>query len=385
MPLRVHIKSELLRWARLRAGRTVDSLTRTFPRYEQWESGKLQPTLKQLERLAKTLHVPLGFLFLEAPPEENLPIPDFRTTPGAKLSQPSPELLETIYLCEQRQEWYRDYLISLGERPLPFVGSVTPEDDANTVATEIRNQIKLNIHERSTIPTWKQALSYFIDQVERIGILVMVNGVVGNNTHRPLEIEEFHGFALVDDFAPLIFINGADTLSGRTFTLAHELAHIWLGKSGVTDANLARYSDEKIERWCNQVAAELLVPMANLKENYNPDNTLEMELNRLARTFKVSTLVILRRLFDSEFIDWQTFQQMYRELLERLKHYERPATEEGGGNFFNNLTRRVSKRFALALISSTLEGQTLFRDAYAMLGVSKDQTFKKFAQVLGVG
>ncbi len=385
MPLRVPIKSELLRWARLRAGRTVDSLTRTFPRYEQWESGKLQPTLKQLERLAKTLHVPLGFLFLEAPPEENLPIPDFRTTPGAKLSQPSPELLETIYLCEQRQEWYRDYLISLGERPLPFVGSVTPEDDANTVATEIRNQIKLNIHERSTIPTWKQALSYFIDQVERIGILVMVNGVVGNNTHRPLEIEEFRGFALVDDFAPLIFINGADTLSGRTFTLAHELAHIWLGKSGVTDANLARYSDEKIERWCNQVAAELLVPMANLKENYNPDNTLEMELNRLARTFKVSTLVILRRLFDSEFIDWQTFQQMYRELLERLKHYERPATEEGGGNFFHNLTRRVSKRFALALISSTLEGQTLFRDAYAMLGVSKDQTFKKFAQVLGVG
>ncbi len=384
-PRKIHVsvKPELLRWARERARRTVDSLSKTFPKYEQWESGEAQPTLKQVERLAKTLHVPLGFLFLEAPPEEPLPIPDFRTMPQARFSRPSPELLETIYTCQQRQEWYRNYLLSLGEKPLPFVGSVTIVDDVNAVAADIRNRIKLDIQERSTIPTWTQALSRFIDQVEAIGVLVMMNGVVGNNTHRSLDPEEFRGFALVDDLAPLIFINGADTLSGKTFTLAHELAHIWLGKSGISDASLERYPEEEVERWCNQVAAELLVPEAMLTEQYNPENDLRQELNRLARIFKVSTLVILRRLFDAEFVDWQTYRQVYEKELERLRAYERPASEDKGGNFYRSLARKVSKRFALALVSSTLEGQTLFRDAYAMLGVSKDQTFKKFAQELG--
>lgn len=383
--MRVVIKPELLRWARERAGRTVDSLAKKFPKYEQWERGEARPTLKQLERLAKTLHVPLGFLFLEAPPEEPLPIPDFRTMPQARISRPSPELLDTIYVCQQRQEWYRNYLLSMGETPLPFVGSATVEDDVNTVAAVIRSHVKLDIEERRTIPTWTQALSRFIDQVEQIGVLVMMNGVVGNNTHRPLDPEEFRGFALVDDLAPLIFINGADSLSGKTFTLAHELAHIWLGETGVSDARLDTYPEEKVERWCNQVAAEMLVPMNVLQEKYDSGNELSHELNRLAREFKVSTLVILRRLFDAEFIDRATYQQMYEEELERLLSYERPATEEGGGNFYRSLSRRVSKRFALALISSTLEGQTLFRDAFAMLGVSKGETFKKFAQELGVG
>jgi len=243
----------------------------------------------------------------------------------------------------------------------------------------------LNIQERATIPTWTQALSRFIDQVEQTGILVMVNGVVGNNTHRPLDPEEFRGFALTDDLAPLIFINGTDTLSGKTFTLAHELAHIWLGESGISDARLDAFPEEKVERWCNQVAAEMLVPMDELENRYDSENELFQELNRLARIFKVSTLVILRRLFDAEFLDWDTYQQVYAEKLERLLTYERPATEEGGGNFYRNLSRRVSKRFALALISSTLEGQTLFRDAYALLGVSKGETFRNFAQELGVG
>ncbi len=383
--LRIPIKPELLRWARERARRTVDSLEKAFPKYRQWERGDAQPTLKQLERLAKTLHVPLGFLFLKAPPEEPLPIPDFRTMPQARLSRPSPELLETIYICQQRQEWYRNYLLSMGETPLPFIGSVTVEDDVNTVAAEIRTRVKLDIQERGIIPTWTQALSRFIDQVEQIGVLVMVNGVVGNNTHRPLDLEEFRGFALVDDLAPLIFINGNDTLSGKTFTLAHELAHIWLGESGISDARLDAYPQEQVERWCNQVAAEMLVPMAVLEERYGPGNELSQELNRLARIFKVSSLVILRRLFDAEFLDWPTFQQAYEEELEQLLAHERPAMEEGGGNFYRSLSRRVSKRFALALISSTLEGQTLFRDAYAMLGVSKMETFKKFAQEMGVG
>ncbi len=383
--LRVTVKPELLRWARERAARSIATLGKAFPKIEAWESGKAQPTLKQLERLAKTLHVPLGFFFLDSPPEEQLPIPDFRTMPHIEFSRPSPELLDTIYLCQQRQEWYRNYLLSLGEEPLPFVGAVNLNDDANTVAADIRKRLKFDIEERRNIPTWRQALSRFIDQVETIGILAMVNGVVGNNTHRKLDPEEFRGFALVDEMAPLIFINGADTLSAKTFTLAHELAHIWLGESGITDSQIFRLPEDRVERWCNQVAAELLVPQKTLAQIYEPQNELPDELNRMARVFKVSTLVILRRIFEQGYLDWETYRQAYQDERERLLAYERPKPEESSGNFYRTLNRRVSKRFARAVIVSALEGQTLFRDAYRMLGISKSETFQKFAQELGVG
>jgi Zn-dependent peptidase ImmA (M78 family)/transcriptional regulator with XRE-family HTH domain len=383
--LRIAIKPELLHWARVRAGRTIESLKMAFPKYEDWEKGKVHPTLKQLERLARVLRVPLGFLFLDTPPEEPLPIPDFRTMPRGGVSRPSPELLDTIYSCQQRQEWYRNYLIAMGEAPLPFVGRADLTTDPGAVAAEIRATVKLDLQERAAFSTWTQALNRFIGQVEQSGILVMVNSIVGNNTHRPLDTEEFRGFTLIDDLAPLIFINGADTLSAKTFTLAHELAHVWLGEAGVSDARLETFPEDRVERWCNQVAAEVLVPRALLAEKYNAQNELSQELNRLARIFKVSTLVILRRLADTEFLHRDTYREIYEKELERVLAYERLTAEEGGGNFYHSLSRRVSKRFAQALISSTMEGQTLFRDAFAMLGVSKVETFRKFARELGVG
>jgi len=380
--VRVPINPNLLRWARERAKRPIETLTKAFPKIIAWESGEAQPTLKQLERLAKTLHIPLGFLFLDTPPEEPLPIPDFRIMPRIQFFKPSPELLDTIYLCQQRQEWYRSYAIAMGEKPLPFVGKVTLKNNVRTVAKDIREQLKMDIDERRQIPTWTEALSRLIERAEAIGILIMVNGVVANNTKRKLDPEEFRGFALVDDFAPLIFMNGADTLSAKMFTLAHELAHIWLGQSGVSDVQISQLPEEGVERWCNQVAAELLVPLANLDEYYERGSELHKELNRLARIFKVSTLVILRRIFDLGYLDQETYWQNYQEELERLRRYEITGGE--GGNFYYSLSRRVGKRFARAVIVSALEGQTLFRDAYQMLGISKTETFNKFAHTLGV-
>ncbi len=304
--------------------------------------------------------------------------------PQVRLTRPSQELLDTIYLCQQQQEWYRNYLLSLGESPLSFVGKVSLKDDPIAVAAEVREVIQFNLEEQRQIPTWTQALSHFIDQVEKVGILVMVNGVVENNNRRKLDPEEFRGFALVDELAPLVFINGADTISAKMFTLAHELAHIWLGESGIFDSQIFNPPDEAVERWCNQVAAEMLVPVAMLIERYDPNQELILELSRLARIFKVSTLVILRRLFDAEFLDWNNYQEAYQEELERLLALERKAAGKPGGDFYRSLSRRVSKRFAQALIASTLEGQTLFRDAYAMLGVSKSDTFDRFAHELEV-
>ena len=379
--LRVQLNPELLRWAIERAGYSLENLKNKFPKIVAWERGEVQPTLKQLERLAKTLRVPLGFLFLDHPPTELLPIPDFRTAGWVKHSRPTSELLDTIYICQQAQEWYRDYLVSTGEKPLPFVASATIDDDPYEVAAEIRERLGFNIGQRRALPTWTQALSGFIEQVENIGIVVMVNGVVGNNTHRPLDPSEFRGFALVDTWAPLVFVNGADTISAKTFTLAHELSHIWLGKSGVTDSELFRLPDDPVERWCNQVAAEILVPQESLEQYYNPHDDIHVEMNRLARVFKVSTLVVLRRLFDAGHLDWNTYKETYNRERDRLLSYERKQAK-GGGDFYATLRRRVSPRLAQALAASVYEGHTLFRDALRMLGISKIETFKRFVQNL---
>ena len=379
---RVAVNPAMLRWARERAGLGSAALQKRFPKLEVWEQGELQPTLKQLESFAKATRTPLGFLFLDTPPEEPLPIPDFRTMGAARLGRPSPDLLDTIYLCQQRQEWYRDYAHIHGERPLSFVGKVATGDDVIRIAAEMRHAIGFDLRERHELPTWTEALRRFIDQVEDVGILVMVSGVVGSNNKRKLDPDEFRGFALADELAPLIFINGTDSKAAQMFTLAHELAHIWLGKSGISDPQAAVFPDEETEHWCNDVAAELLAPLASIRQAYRQDEALLSEMQRLARLFKVSTLVILRRIFDTGAIDRETLWEYYREELARLRKLDRSGA--GGGDFYRTLGVRVSKRFARALVGSTLEGQTLFRDAFRMLGIKKSATFYQAAREFGV-
>jgi Zn-dependent peptidase ImmA (M78 family) len=213
-----------------------------------------------------------------------------------------------------------------------------------------------------------------------MGILVMCSGVVSNNNRRRLDPGEFRGFAMADRLAPLVFINGADTKSAQMFTLAHELAHIWLGQSAVSDAQLSQLSGNAVELWCNKVAAELLVPISIFRAEYRKGAELQGEVNRLARRFKVSTLVILRRVHDAGGLTQEEFWQAYRVELQRLREIPRGS----GGDFYLTQAARVSKRFARALIANTLEGQTLHRDAFRMLGFSKLGTFRELGRNLGV-
>jgi len=208
----------------------------------------------------------------------------------------------------------------------------------------------------------------------------MCSGVVLNNNRRKLNTDEFRGFAISDNLAPLIFINGADSKAAQMFTLAHELAHIWLGQTAISDSQAHNEPDQDIEDWCNRVAAEMLVPLSILKEVYRPDTGLEVEVSRLARYFKVSTLVILRRIYDAGGINREDFWRYYEEELDRIRNY----IKAGGGNFYLTQSARVSKRFARALVVSTLEGQTLHRDAFRLLGFSKLETFHELGRSLGV-
>jgi Zn-dependent peptidase ImmA (M78 family) len=378
--IRVDIKSELLSWARERAGLETADLIHRFPKLAAWEEGSALPTLKQVEDFAKATHTPVGFLFLKEPPVEKIPIPDFRTIRNKPVARPSPDLLDMIYVCQQRQEWYRDF--ARGERisPLSFVGSASLQSSVESIAAIMRHALGFDVEERRRIPTWTDALRLFIGQADEAGIMVMCSGVVLNNNHRPLDPEEFSGFALSDSLAPLVFINGADTRAAQMFTLAHELAHIWLGQSAVSDSQASLVPDHQVERWCNNVAAELLVPLEILKQEFDDGLSLRSELDRLAKRFKVSTLVILRRIHDAGGLTKDEFWREYDKELKRLL----AISKGSGGNFYLTQAARVSKRFARALVISTLEGQTLHRDAFRMLGFAKLDTFQKLGRSLGV-
>lgn len=379
---RIPINPELLTWARERAGLDTLALSGRFPKLSEWEAGELQPTLRQLEDFARAVHVAVGLLFLPAPPDEPLPIPDFRTVGDRELKRPSPNLLDTIYLCQQRQDWFRDYARIHSLPALDFIGTARVQNSPLEVAEAMRQTLELNIAQRQRLPTWTDALRQLISKMEDAGVLVMASGVVGSNSHRKLDVEEFRGFALADDLAPLVFINGADSKAAQMFTLAHELAHLWLGESGISDPEAGRVAESGIERWCNAVAAEFLMPLAMLQQDYQAGTPIADEIQRLARSFKVSTLVALRRLYDAGFIDEPTLWQSYREELARIRALDRGGS--GGGDFYRTLGARTGKRFARAVLSSTLEGQTLFQDAFRMLGMRKTSTFYEAARELGV-
>lgn len=380
---RAPVDPSLLRWARERAAVEPADLLHRFPKLEAWEAGESLPTLKQVEAFARAVHVPVGYLFLPAPPEEPLPIPDFRTMAGRPVRRASPNLLDTLYAAQERQGWYREFALVTREPEARFVGSLTTGTPVTEAAAAMAATLGFDLDARAACRTWEEALRLFIAQADRAGVLVMVSGVVQSNNRRPLDPGEFRGFALADARAPLVFINGADTKAGQMFTLAHELAHLWLGASALSDATAAGINGHRREEvWCNAVAAELLAPLAVVRAELRPGELLEATLQRLARRFKVSTLVILRRLLDAGVLDRAGFDVAWRVELDRL--LQLAGDGGGGGNFYRTTLSRVSRRFARAVVESTLEGQTLYRDAFRMLGVAKTETFNNIGREVGV-
>jgi Zn-dependent peptidase ImmA (M78 family) len=380
--VRVPVQPQMLRWAADRVGMAVEDARARFAKFDEWMSGTLHPTLNQLQDFANATHTPFGYFFLPNPPTITLPIPDFRTHDGERPDEPSPDLLDTLFLCQQRQEWYSNYARSIGSDPLPFVGSVTIGANVFGVARAIRSMLDFDLSARRHMSTWEDALRQFIQVADDAGILVMVNGVVGGNNTRKLDTGEFRGFALTDPLAPLVFINGADTKSAQMFTLAHELAHIWLGQSALSDITVGNVAPIATERWCDAVAAEVLVPLEQFTHDYNRSASVDMEMQRLARMFKVSTLVVLRRMRDAGGIANDEFWELFHAEVARLMAIM--AAKAGGGDYYRTTTARVSARFTRAVVTSTVEGRSTFNEAFRLLGCKKVSTFAELGRHVGV-
>lgn len=373
----------MLTWARERAGLSVDELARKVnvktERVQSWErSGSI--SMPQAERLARAARVPLGYLFLSRPPDESLPIPDFRVRGDAPPSHPSPDLLETVYAMQRRQMWMRDELIESGAEPLGFIGTYEPNGHANVVADAMRSALSLVDQWAASEATWSGALRLLRDRVEDAGILVFFNGVVGNNTSRKLDPEEFQGFALVDEYAPLIFVNNADFKAAQMFTLAHELAHLLIGESGVSGFSNMEPAQNVTEQFCDQVAAEFLVPEDDLRAFWPSANQLAEPFQAAARHFKVSSIVAARRALDLEMIDRGAFFRFYNE---HRSQGSAGSQASDGGNFWNTQRWRLGPRFAATVMRAVNVGRLSYLEAYSLTDLKGD-TFEKLSDRMGV-
>lgn len=380
---RVSISPDLLRWARERAGVQVEDLAGRFTKLAAWESGELSPTLKQLEAFAKATHVPFGFLFLPEPPDLPMPIPDLRTLRNRQPGSVSPDLLDTLYAMQRRQAWLREERLDGDAEPLAFVGSARPSDDPEAVGREMRRLLGFDDGWAAQVRTWQEAVSALRASIEELGVIAVINGIVGNDTHRPLNVEEFRGFALSDSLAPLIFVNGADAKSAQMFTLAHELAHVWLGAEGAGLSGFAGIFPDggRVESFCDRAAAEFLVPAAELQALWPRVKRDASPFEMLAREFKVSPVVIGRRAMDLGLTDRAAFFDYYDAYVQRER--KQKPRGSGGGSFYNNQNIRVGQLFAIQVMRAAKEGRIGFKDAYDLTGLHGG-TFQEYARRLGV-
>lgn len=375
--MQVQVKPQMLRWARKRAGLSIVDVSARFPDYPRWEDGQEALTFSQLQKFSSTLNIPIGYFFLDMPPKEEVDIQDFRTIDGKKITNLSVNLRDTIYLCQRRQDWYREYSILNGLDPIDFVGSARTTDNPKNVALIIKKYLKID--EESFYKTRVDPLKKLRENAESIGILVMINGVVGSNNKRALSVKEFRGFSLSDDRAPLIFINGKDSKTAQVFSFLHEVAHIFLGTRGVSNISFSGAKDiSSVEKWCNAVAAEVLVPLEQVEIFYNKSESVENNIANLASYFKVSHLVIILRLKDAKLISKDDFARFWNSEQEKMAKFKEEAKSKGG-NFYANLNVRVGTRFLRAIIGSTQEGGTLFRDAFSLIGIKNRKIFNELS------
>ncbi|MCE9684467.1 ImmA/IrrE family metallo-endopeptidase [Halomonas alkalisoli] len=372
MAIRAKITPSVLRWALSRADLSEDGLASKLgtkaERIRTWLDGDAQPTFNQAQRLAKAAYIPFGFLFLPEPPEEELPLPDLRTVRNKAIRESSPELQDVIKQVLRKQAWYVDYLRDHDHSELEFVGSCSINDEVNTVVEKIKNNLGVS---RPSSGNWQDYHRDLVQAAERIGIMVMRAGIVGSNTHRKLSVKEFRGFAIADKLAPVVFINSSDAPAARLFTLVHELAHIWLGESGISSASTGEGKKEEV--FCNEVAGEFLVPKNELMNYWDEREGWQTNVSLLVARFHVSKLVLARRALEAGLVEHDEYRNFYATEMQAFKD-----SDSSGGSFYRNAGARNSRQFSVAVVTEALRGGILLRDAGALLNIPPNK-IKQYA------
>ena len=350
----------------------------------EWKNGEKKPTFNQVNSISRATRIPLGYFFLTTPPVENLAILQYRTIDSLYAGNPSRDLIDTIHDMERVQEWMREHLIDSGHDKLEFVGSCKHQKAAEKVVYMIRETLNIESDWYKGIRGKTEAFKFFRSKLESLGILVMMSGIVGNNTRRSLNIDEFRAFTLSDDFAPLIFINANDSHGAKLFSLLHEATHIWLGVNSLYNDRYGNASgDNDVEILCNTVAAELLVPSDYFKAVWAKQNNqnLNNRVQNLANHFNCGTVVIARKALDNQYIS----REEYKEIVEEaIQHFHNSRKNGSGGNYYATAASRIDNRFIIALDGSIKEGKTQFTEAYRLTNTNRKTFSNLVDEVNGV-
>lgn len=379
------INSAMLVWARKRVKFTQDDLANCMKvKVEHviaWESGDKRPTMNQAEKMAKKLGISLFELYLDAPPQnrDNTPIPDLRTIQNEKSTEISLNFRKLLDEVSFQQNWFSEYIQENGGEPLGFVGRFSTTSDPIAVALDIRTTLKIDLRDRVSAKSWEEWLSQMVTQIESHGIIVMRNASVGFNTRASLDVEEFRGFVICDKYAPLIFINASDTKAAMIFTLAHELAHIWVNESSINNpdnASPAAADSSDVEVFCNKVAAELLVPQQEFKGIWRSNLDLDANIQALSKHFRVSNLVILRRALDSGFIHREDYSarhvamiKFWREAKAKEKDALKEKESSSGPPMKNRVSYNYGRLFSDTVLQAVKRGALMYRDAAQVLNL----------------
>ncbi len=362
--VKVPINPQALAWALRRARLGLNRLAAVAgvkpDQVQAWLDGSRQPTYPQARKIAHRLRVSLGQLLLPPPADEPLPLPDFRRGTASRLG-PSVDLIDTIFDALRKRDWWREYR---GDSIISFVGSYDWRNQRpQEVADSIRKQIAVQKHQKEAagFEDFLRRLTY---ASEDAGILVLRTSVAVNNNHRPLDPDEIAGFAVADPVAPIIMINTADYVARRNFTFAHELAHIWVGQSAIDD-KVESETDHLLERFCDQVAVEVLVPASEFRRVWQGPS-LEAA-HKTAKRFWVSTWVVVRRAFELGLIDAEEYHELLSEYQQKLY---KPKKRQGRGHSYRTLEARNSPLFTRCVLKAALQGELTLRDASTLLNVS---------------
>jgi Zn-dependent peptidase ImmA (M78 family) len=376
------IQPKILTWARETAGLSLDDAARALgltdargrtgtQRLQAMELGEDEPTRPVLLKMAKTYRRPLLVFYLAEPPRTGDRGQDFRTLPSHKKF--NPELDALVRDIKARQGLIRSMLEDDNAEALEFVSSATMELPAPKLAVRMAERLNFSLARYRATKTPDEAFTHLRETIEASGVYVLLLGNLGSY-HTNIPVDVFRGFALADKIAPLIVINDQDARTAWSFTAVHELAHLWLGQTGISGTD----TENQVERYCNDVAGEFLLPAMELRQ-LAPSlqlsvATIAEQISTFAEAHHASRPMVAYKLYRTGMIGktmWAALDQHFREEWQAYKQREAERTKrvEGGPNYYVVRRHRIGDAL-LGLVRRSLdEGTITYTKASRVLGV----------------
>lgn len=375
------VKTNILKWV---LETSSDLLSEKWKnKIESWLTGKRMPTIVQLRDLSKASHISFGDFFLDNPPKSDLPLLNYRTINNSKVINPSKDLIEVVNQMELRVDWLQDYYQNEGLEAISFVGqgrtktNLSVEEKAKSILSyfELKSGWNLNT---------KDAFNFLKNKVEDARITVILGSYVGRQNRRSLNIEEFRAFVLVNDYAPLIFINTRDSQNARLFSLVHELVHIWMGDSELFNNNFVsfpQYLKPTSEQEINKIVEQILFPKNKFMQIWKNKKNTDSKVNQVYLTAKqfntspIATAIVARRY---HLVNQKIISQIKIETAKNTeKRREKQRKSHVGPLYYDLILTNLDHNFARSVINSTESGQTSYTEAFNLLGVPGNKGYQE--------